>query len=308
MPDTDESIIGRRRRRNENTIYYLFASTVSLQRNNNISMSCKTKLLKIRWWETRKKKTASASGDNLANVIGGKISNNDYDDSGRFVLSGTRKKTIIIIILIIIANNIIVSVVIKSNRNNIMTCIGCFLPCVAAVADLLGLWILRPIKHEASAVDEQTDWSGEGKWKYGVAAAFSSVRRFLAPCRTSFRQPANGLSPLRSPPPHRRLADGRPTGLLAAATSHTRCRCRVLFLTRLAARPTVARAPRRPCTVDEFGRRSAGGRAPFRHRTRDRPYRIRRLVRAEPKYAFCASLDGRRPGRGPNTCFVSYLM
>lgn len=122
--------------------------------------------------------------------------------------------------------------------------------------------------------------------------------------------PSAGKRPVPAP---RRTNDpssagGRPTGLLAAATSHTRCRCRVLFLTRLAARPTVARAPRRPCTVDELRRRSAGVRAPFRHRTRDRPYRIRRLVRTEPKSAFCAPLDGRRPGRVPGTCFVSYLM
>jgi len=205
----------------------------------------------------------------------------------------------IILIIIIIVNNI-VSVDVK-----LYQIISCVLSTVCSRRRRR-----EPLESRfwARSSMRQRWVGGRAKGNYGVAAALSSVRRFLARCRTSFRQPANGLSPLRAAPTIHRWAGGRPTGLLAAATSHTRRRCRVLFLTRLAARPTVARAPRRPSTVDELGERSAGGRAPFRHRTRDRPYRIRRLMRAAPKSAFCAPLDGRRPGRGPSTCFVSYLM
>lgn len=177
------------------------------------------------------------------------------------------------------------------------------------MAAAVELYILGLIKHKASASIWYTERRARGEY---IAAylnlTLSSVRWFLALCRTSFRQPANGPSPPRTMQTIDLRTGGWWTGLLAAATSHTRRRCRVLFLTQLAARPTATREPRRPSTIDVHRRRFGVGRTPFRHRTRDRPYCVRRLMRIAPEFTFCAPLSDRRPGPGPSTCFVSYLM
>jgi len=176
------------------------------------------------------------------------------------------------------------------------------------MAAAVELNILGLIKHEASAAICYTGKRARGEYMYSGVATLSSDRWFLALCRTSFRQPANGPSPPRTMQTIIQQTGGWWTGLLAAATSHTRRRCRVLFLTRLAARPSTTREPRRPSTIDVHRRRFGVGRTPFRHRTRDRPYCVRRSMRTAPEFTFCAALSDRRPGPGHSTCFVSYLM